>query len=357
MGCLKISYYEQERALEVNPIFFTRAVEKNANTPIFCLSSSRYGFNGQEKDNEWSGNGNSYDYGLRMYDPRIGRMRSIDPRTNEYPWQTPYAYHRNNPVNSVDFLGGGDPPDPNEVNLGKEGTKAFKLGGSTMTPFTAEGSTLSGAGKSMDQSGSTEYTINAQFLQSDKKTNQGISYANGQNLGGASQSGWYYMAQDASGNFTFGQGDPSSDSYNAVGGGRPLIIDGLPYGGVNKYTSDAPAGLPTTGDPGVENRKYLTQKSAAYFPNQNNPQMGKTIVAHNPTSNEVMIIVQEHGSHGYSMDALRNYLVKKGFTNALSFDGSDSSLLIKDNSTLIDNSLIKDIYTNSGITFSVPTTP
>jgi hypothetical protein len=32
----------------------------------------RYGFNGKEKDNEVSGNGNSQDYGLRIYDPRLG---------------------------------------------------------------------------------------------------------------------------------------------------------------------------------------------------------------------------------------------------------------------------------------------
>ena len=33
----------------------------------------RYGFNGKEMDNELKGEGNSYDFGARMYDPRIGR--------------------------------------------------------------------------------------------------------------------------------------------------------------------------------------------------------------------------------------------------------------------------------------------
>ena len=41
-------------------------------------------------------------------------MTSIDPRAIEYPWQSPYAYHRNSPIWKVDFLGGGDP----FVNLG-----------------------------------------------------------------------------------------------------------------------------------------------------------------------------------------------------------------------------------------------
>ena len=79
MGCLKLSYYEQERALEVNPIFFTSAVEKKRYAEKNRLSSSTYGFNGYEKDNEIKGAGNHYsfsDYGL---DPRTGRRWNMDP--------------------------------------------------------------------------------------------------------------------------------------------------------------------------------------------------------------------------------------------------------------------------------------
>ena len=35
----------------------------------------RYGFNGKENDNEVKGEGNQQDYGLRIYDPRLGRGR------------------------------------------------------------------------------------------------------------------------------------------------------------------------------------------------------------------------------------------------------------------------------------------
>ena len=51
------------------------------------------------------------DMGMRCYDARLGRMFHIDPRAGEYPWQTTYAYHRNNPVAIVDFLGGGEKED------------------------------------------------------------------------------------------------------------------------------------------------------------------------------------------------------------------------------------------------------
>ncbi|MEO9797812.1 MAG: RHS repeat-associated core domain-containing protein, partial [Crocinitomicaceae bacterium] len=70
----------------------------------------RYGFNGAEGDNEaFDNNGSFYDLGLRCYNPLTARMFQTDPRKSEYPWQTPYAYHRNSPIGIIDFLGGGDP--------------------------------------------------------------------------------------------------------------------------------------------------------------------------------------------------------------------------------------------------------
>ncbi|MFH6988808.1 thrombospondin type 3 repeat-containing protein [Flavobacterium collinsii] len=66
----------------------------------------RYGFNGKEKDNEIrGGQGNSYDYGARMYDPRIGRWFAIDSKFKKYPDLSPYIYVGNNPIHFVDFDG------------------------------------------------------------------------------------------------------------------------------------------------------------------------------------------------------------------------------------------------------------
>ncbi|MBW8686985.1 RHS repeat-associated core domain-containing protein [Chitinophaga rhizophila] len=39
----------------------------------------RYGFNGKENDNEVKREENQQDYGLRIYDPRIGKFLSVDP--------------------------------------------------------------------------------------------------------------------------------------------------------------------------------------------------------------------------------------------------------------------------------------
>ncbi len=44
-------------------------------------SGYKYGFNGKEKDDEIKGNGNSQDYGKRIYDSRLGKFLSVDPIT------------------------------------------------------------------------------------------------------------------------------------------------------------------------------------------------------------------------------------------------------------------------------------
>src|SRR5690606_17058167 len=42
-------------------------------------SGYRYGFQGQEKDDEVKGKGNSVNYTYRMHDPRLGRFFAVDP--------------------------------------------------------------------------------------------------------------------------------------------------------------------------------------------------------------------------------------------------------------------------------------
>jgi RHS repeat-associated protein len=62
----------------------------------------RFGFNGKENDNEAKGNGGQIDYGMRVYDPRVGKFLSVDPLTSQYPALTPYQYASNSPVDGID---------------------------------------------------------------------------------------------------------------------------------------------------------------------------------------------------------------------------------------------------------------
>ena len=65
----------------------------------------RYGFNGKENDNKVKGEGNQQDYGMRIYDPRLGRFLSEDPITEEYPELTPYQFASNTPIQATDLDG------------------------------------------------------------------------------------------------------------------------------------------------------------------------------------------------------------------------------------------------------------
>jgi len=67
--------------------------------------SYRYGFNGKETENDVKGVGNEQDYGMRIYDPRLGRFLSVDPIASSYPWYTPFQFAGNTPIWSVDVDG------------------------------------------------------------------------------------------------------------------------------------------------------------------------------------------------------------------------------------------------------------
>jgi RHS repeat-associated protein len=72
----------------------------------FSNEKYRYGFNGKENDNEVKGNGNQQDYGLRIYDPRLGRFLSVDPLAASFAWNSPYCFAENSPIWGIDLDGG-----------------------------------------------------------------------------------------------------------------------------------------------------------------------------------------------------------------------------------------------------------
>jgi hypothetical protein len=100
MGCLKLSYGEKNyTGLKV---VYSNAYENENN----CTGAYRYGFNGQEKDDEIAGNGNSYTAEFWQYDSRIGRRWNVDPVVK--PWRSGYNAFDNSPIWKVDPNGDDD---------------------------------------------------------------------------------------------------------------------------------------------------------------------------------------------------------------------------------------------------------
>tara|TARA_R110002072_G_scaffold287464_4_gene453140 strand:- start:13581 stop:14549 length:969 start_codon:yes stop_codon:yes gene_type:complete len=73
---------------------------RHANT-----SDYRYGFQGQEMDDEIKGEGNSVNYTFRMHDPRVGRFFTLDPLFRDYPWNSPYAFSENKTIAYIELEG------------------------------------------------------------------------------------------------------------------------------------------------------------------------------------------------------------------------------------------------------------
>ncbi|HBG70617.1 MAG: hypothetical protein A2W93_09660 [Bacteroidetes bacterium GWF2_43_63] len=87
-----------------NPYLLTRA-ENGSQSGLRRRRCHRFGFNGQEADNEIKGTGNSIEFKYRIYDSRLGRFLSVDPLAPEYPWNSTYAFAENDVIRCIDLEG------------------------------------------------------------------------------------------------------------------------------------------------------------------------------------------------------------------------------------------------------------
>ncbi len=61
---------------------------------------------GRSRTRRSRGPDNQYDYGRRMYDPRVARFMSVDPVSAGYAFYSPYQYAGNSPIANLDLDGG-----------------------------------------------------------------------------------------------------------------------------------------------------------------------------------------------------------------------------------------------------------
>lgn len=85
-------------------------------------NSYRYGFQGQEKDDELKGEGNSLNYTFRMHDPRVGRFFAMDPLFRMYSYNSPYAFSENRVIDAGELEGAemtikNIAPKSSEINI------------------------------------------------------------------------------------------------------------------------------------------------------------------------------------------------------------------------------------------------
>jgi RHS repeat-associated protein len=83
-------------------------------------------------DNETYGAGNEYDYGFRIYNPRLGKFLSVDPLTKSFPWYSPYHFAGNSPILNIDLDGmeSSNTQEPEKVDNGGVPTNPSQSGSS-----------------------------------------------------------------------------------------------------------------------------------------------------------------------------------------------------------------------------------
>jgi RHS repeat-associated protein len=65
----------------------------------------RYGFQGQETDDEVTGSESHVSYKYRMHDARLGRFLSVDPLARTYPHNSPHAFSENRVIDAFELEG------------------------------------------------------------------------------------------------------------------------------------------------------------------------------------------------------------------------------------------------------------
>jgi RHS repeat-associated protein len=68
-------------------------------------SDYRYGFQGQETDDNWTGSEGHVAFTYRVHDARLGRFLSVDPLAPDYPHNSLYAFSENNVIAMIELEG------------------------------------------------------------------------------------------------------------------------------------------------------------------------------------------------------------------------------------------------------------
>ncbi|GIV45146.1 MAG: hypothetical protein KatS3mg035_2269 [Bacteroidia bacterium] len=69
------------------------------------ITNYRFGFQGQEGDDEVYGKNNLWAYKYRLHDARLGRFFSVDPLADKYPYNSVYAFSENRVIDGVELEG------------------------------------------------------------------------------------------------------------------------------------------------------------------------------------------------------------------------------------------------------------
>ena len=365
LGSSSVELDEQARIISYEEYYSYGSTSYQAGQSGVEVKLKRYRYTGMERDEE---TGLAY-HGARYYAPPLGRWANCDPIGIKGGINL-FEYTGCRPINTFD-TSGKDPEVKPEIQS-RDGVY-FATIPLNSTPYLIDrkpSETFTDAAKRLDSSSLTNIAINTELYDgrysnspTDPSDNpsEGLVIVSKTALSGSQTSPeTFFFSNDLNGNWKFGKGDPPNSSQIAFGGGIPVIVNGLPYGIDNKYKDGAPNGLPSNGDPGSGNEKWLLYRSNKGFEGMyrqkhggfSNEKGGLTVMGIDKETNRLIIIVKPNDStSSWRITDIREYLIKEGVENAIAWDGSTSSTLVVDKHVFSQPSSKKDNTIPFGLGF------
>ncbi|ARU55375.1 hypothetical protein OLMES_1296 [Oleiphilus messinensis] len=212
---------------------------------------------------------------------------------------------------------------------------------------------INGPTYGLTNSGKLDAVVGSDPVLAKETLQQGLIVQNRRVIGGT-KSNMYYIANypGASTKYKFGSGFAPSGAMGAVGNVGPLILNGLPFGRVNKYVPEQPDAA-KVGEPSLKHAPHLVQRSNKRFDIMSDlpDPVGKIVVGYRQDIGQMLILVQPHNTRGISISGLRGIAQYLKLDSAVYLDGSDSVLLMIDDEILLAQGSNKNETNVTGIGF------
>lgn len=182
---------------------------------------------------------------------------------------------------------------------------------------------------SLTTAGSIDAVSGNDPIPSKETINEGLVLLGTGKVYGSSYPALFHIAQKLNYQWVMEKGDISTKHgyYTGVGGLCPLLRNGLKYGSGNLYSKTF-KNAKAVGEPLPEHLPYLIQRNDNRYASMatKGVRSGKAGIGFNPLGH-VVIIAQQDGTNGVSLDEFRDMFVRKGCNNACLVDGNDSVFL------------------------------
>lgn len=208
----------------------------------------RYGFQGQEKDDELKGEGNSLNYKFRMHDPRVGRFFAVDPLEKDYPWNSPYAFSENEVINATE-LEGLEKRYTYDVWTDGKGIKQSKVSSVQTNKNSLNNQIVTRYWDAKGQISHTEFSEYPQEYSFGDKLLKSASLATNESISGRTQSLLVSRLWDVSEEsyYSASKYDSSLGHSGLYGNGGQLLIGTMATVGTLGYSAYAYSGASFTG--------------------------------------------------------------------------------------------------------------